>query len=126
MDESEKPKRIALRFTDAEELMLLVETDWYNVRYIINDKLTISTSSRGNFYLDKRGINVILKTDDAKKLSYDLRHELVLDSHGMITKCPNYNRLKEKAVAIEIKNLDISCLNKDNLDEIVEIIKKYQ
>ena len=78
------------------------------------------------FHLDKRGINVILKTDDAKKLSYDLRHELVLDSHGMITKCPNYNRLKEKAVAIEIKNLDISCLNKDNLNEIIEIIKKYQ
>lgn len=78
------------------------------------------------FHLDKRGINVILKTDDAKKLSYDLRHELVLDSHGMITKCPNYNRLKEKAVAIEIKNLDISCLEKDNLDEIIEIIKKYQ
>jgi hypothetical protein len=44
----------------------------------------------------------------------------------MITKCPNYNRLKEKAVAIEIKNLDISCLNKDNLNEIIEIIKKYQ
>ena len=44
----------------------------------------------------------------------------------MITKCPNYNRLKEKAVAIEIKNLDISCLEKDNLDEIIEIIKKYQ
>lgn len=78
------------------------------------------------FHQDKRGINVIVKTDDAKKLAYDLRQELVLDSHGMITKCPNYNRLKEKAVAIEIKNLDISCLNKDNLDEIIEIIKKYQ
>ena len=78
------------------------------------------------FHLDKRGINAIIKTDDAKNLSYHLRQELVLDRHGMITKCPNYNRLKEKAVAIEIKNLDISCLEKDNLDEIIEIIKKYQ
>ena len=63
------------------------------------------------FHIDKRGINVIIKTDDPKSLSYKLRQEFVLDSHGMITKCPNYNRLKEKAVALEIKNLNISCLN---------------
>jgi len=75
MDESEKPKRIALRFTDAEELMLLVETDWYNVRYIINDKLTISTSSRGNFYLDKRG-----------RLPVEYRDGITIVSH-----CGDYN-----------------------------------
>ena len=44
----------------------------------------------------------------------------------MITRCPNYNRVKEKAVAIEIKNLDISELEKDNLDRIIEVIKKHQ
>ncbi len=77
------------------------------------------------FHKDKRGINVIIKTDDSKSLSYKLRQEFVLDSHGMITKCPNYNRLKEKAVAIEIKNLDISCLEKENMDEIVDTLKNY-
>lgn len=86
----------------------------------------VKNSLNDVFHKDKRGINVIVKTDDAKKLAYDLRQELVLDSHGMITRCPNYNRIKEKGVAIEIKNLDISCLNKDNLDEIIEIVKKYQ
>ena len=77
------------------------------------------------FHTDKRGINVIIKTDDPKSLSYKLRQEFVLDSHGMITKCPNYNRLKEKAVALEIKNLDISCLYGDNLDSIVEALKRF-
>ena len=77
------------------------------------------------FHKDKRGINVIIKTDDSKSLSYKLRQEFILDSHGMITKCPNYNRLKEKAVAIEIKNLDISCLEKENMDEIVDTLKNY-
>ncbi len=72
---------------------------------------------------DKKGINVIIKTDDPNSLSYKLRREFRLDSHGMVTKCPNYNRLKEKAVAIEIKNLDISCLTNDNLDDIVETLK---
>ena len=78
------------------------------------------------FHKDKRGINVIIEAEDPKSLSYKLRQEFVLDSHGMITKCPNYNRLKEKAVAIEIKNLDISCLEKDNLNEIIDILSKYQ
>ncbi|MBQ2961494.1 DegT/DnrJ/EryC1/StrS family aminotransferase [Methanobrevibacter sp.] len=77
------------------------------------------------FHNDKRGINVIIKTEDPKSLSYRLRQEFVLDSHGMITKCPNYNRLKEKAVALEIKNLDISCLDYENLDSISNIIKRY-
>lgn len=77
------------------------------------------------FHKEKRGINVIIETDDSKSLSYKLRQEFVLDSHGMITKCPNYNRLKEKAVALEIKNLDISCLNHDNMDSIVDVLKKF-
>ncbi|OWT33057.1 pyridoxal-5'-phosphate-dependent protein [Methanobrevibacter sp. 87.7] len=77
-------------------------------------------------HADKRGINVFIKNDDPKHFSWNLRQELVLDSHGMVTKCPNYNRLKEKGVALEIKNLDISQLSKSNLDEIIEIVKKYQ
>ena len=74
------------------------------------------------FHKDKRGINVIIETEDPKSLSYKLCQEFVLDSHGMITKCPNYNRLKEKAVALEIKNLDIGCLSQDNLDKIIDIL----
>ena len=77
------------------------------------------------FHKDKRGINVIMASDNPKSLSYELRHELILDSHGMVTKCPNYNRLKEKAVALEIKNLDVSCLNHDNMDSIVDVLKRY-
>ncbi len=77
------------------------------------------------FHKDKRGINVIMETEDPKSLSYKLRQEFVLDSHGMITKCPNYNRLKEKAVTLEIKNLDIECLNQDNLDEIIKTLKCF-
>lgn len=78
------------------------------------------------FHNDKRGINVIIGAEDSKSLSYKLRHEFILDSHGMITECPNYNRLKEKAVAIEIKNLSIECLDYDNLDKIIRAIKSFE
>ena len=77
------------------------------------------------FHKDKRGINVIVATKDSKSLSYKLRQEFTLDNHGMITKCPNYNRLKEKAVAIEIKNLAIECLNYDNLDNIINNLRNF-
>ncbi|MDO5850330.1 MAG: DegT/DnrJ/EryC1/StrS family aminotransferase [Methanobacteriaceae archaeon] len=74
---------------------------------------------------NKRGINVIISSDD-KSLFFNLKNELKLDTHGMITKCPNYNRLKIKGVAIELKNLDISCLSKEILDDIINIVNKYQ
>ncbi len=73
---------------------------------------------------DKRGINVIISSDD-KSLSFNLKKEFKLDSHGMITKCPNYNRLKVKGVAIEVKNLDVSYLEINALENIVEIINKH-
>ncbi|ADC47268.1 hypothetical protein mru_1418 [Methanobrevibacter ruminantium M1] len=91
----------------------------------LKEKLNDSTDFEV-FHSNKRGINLILKTNDPKSLSYKLRQEFALDSHGMITKCPNYNRLKEKAVAIEIKNLDISCLNEHNSNQIFNTIKKYE
>ena len=52
------------------------------------------------------------------------KKELKTDKKGFITKCPNYNRIKEKAVAIEIKNLDYNCLKREYLDKIIEVIEK--
>jgi hypothetical protein len=71
-------------------------------------------------HVDKRGLNVIVKSDNPKKLAWALKKEIPLDYKSFFTKCPNYNRVKEKAVAIEIKNLEISCLSKKYLDEIIE------
>ena len=72
---------------------------------------------------DFRGINVIVSSDNPKKDAYLLREKLVLDNgRSMITRCPTYDRLKEKAVCLEIKNLDTSCLIKKNLKEIRNIV----
>lgn len=72
---------------------------------------------------DLRGINVIVSSDNPKKDAYLLREELKLDNgRSMITRCPTYDRLKEKAVCLEIKNLDTCCLIKENLTEIKNIV----
>ena len=97
-----------------------------NLNKTIDACMYIKSNLDNVIYPDKRGINVIVKSDNPKELSWNLKKEFNLDEHGMITRCPNYNRVKEKAVAIEIKNLDISELEKDNLDRIIEVIKKHQ
>ena len=75
---------------------------------------------------DKRGTNVILATKNPQELNKNLRVNLNVEGKSIITLCPNYNRIKQRAIAIEIKNLATESLNKENLDEMIEIIKKYQ
>ena len=74
---------------------------------------------------NKRGVNVIIKNNNPKELTWKLKKELTIDHKSFITKCPNYNRIKEKAVAIEIKNLDYTSLTKEKLDIIIKAIEKF-
>lgn len=78
---------------------------------------------QNSFHEDKRGINVIFPSIDPKNHARTLREKINLDSRSIITTCPLYDRLMEKAVCIEIKNLDTACLNKENLSEIKEHIE---
>ena len=74
----------------------------------------------------KRGVNLIIKDDDAKQKTWELKKQLPIDKSGFINKCPNYNRVKTKAISIEIKNLDYSCLEKEYLDEIIRAVNNLQ
>ena len=75
---------------------------------------------------DKRGTNVILATRNPQNLAKNLRISFDVEGKSMITLCPNYDRVKQRGVAIEIKNLDTESLNKENLDKIIEIVRKFQ
>ena len=77
-------------------------------------------------HADLRGLNTIIKDENPKDLSWNLKSNLKIDKSGFITKCPNYNRIKEKAVAIEIKNLDYKCLKKEYLDYIIENVNRFR
>lgn len=68
----------------------------------------------------KRGVNVIIPHDNAKEIIWNLKKSLPIDKSGFLTACPNYNRVKQKAIAIEIKNLSYDCLKKEYLDKIIE------
>jgi len=71
---------------------------------------------------DKRGINIAIPTNDPKKMGRTLRSSLKVEGGGMISTCPRYDRMNQPGVCLEIKNLDINCLGKDNLSEMVEIV----
>lgn len=96
-----------------------------NLNKYINACDYIKNNVENVIYPDKRGINVIVENKN-KEFSWKLKKELSLDKHSMITNCPNYNRLKIKGIAIEIKNLDTSSLTKENLNSIIETVNKYQ
>ena len=69
---------------------------------------------------NKRGLNVIIPHDNAKSICWDLKRTLTTEKSGFITTCPNYNRVKQKAICIEIKNLDYGCLENEHLDMIAD------
>ena len=77
-------------------------------------------------HAEKRGVNIIIPHSNPKDISWKLKQNLPIDKRGFITTCPNYNRVKQKAIAIEIKNLDYECLKKEYLDEIITQISNLQ
>lgn len=88
----------------------------------LNATSYVKNSIENTLHADKRGVNVIIPHDNAKEISWNLKKILTIDKSGFITTCPNYNRVKQKAIAVEIKNLSYDCLKKDYLDKIIEEI----
>ena len=74
----------------------------------------------------KRGVNLIIPYDNPKEKTWELKRQLPINKSGFINRCPNYNRVKTKAVSIEIKNLSYNCLKKEYLDEIIRAINNQQ
>lgn len=71
-----------------------------------------------------RGINITLPSENPKQMGRELRKKIPVEGGGIISTCPRYDRINQPAVCLEIKNLEIKCLNKDNLREISDITKK--
>lgn len=93
-----------------------------NLELTLNATEHIKKHIPNAIHLNKRGVNVIIPHHDAKSISWELKKSLTTDKSGFITTCPNYNRIKEKAISIEIKNLDYCCLENEYLDKIIEVV----
>ena len=76
-----------------------------------------------SIHADKRGVTVALMVDDPKRVGYLLRQKLNVEGRSIITVCPRYDRVLVDAVCIEIKNLDVQCMENDTLKEIIQIIR---
>ena len=91
-----------------------------NLQVSLNATKHVKKHTPNTLHADKRGINVIIPHENSKSICWDLKKTLTTDKSGIITTCPNYNRVKQKAICIEIKNLDYACLEKENLDIIID------
>ena len=97
-----------------------------NLQHTLNATDYLKKHIDNTIHTKKRGVNLIIKDDDAKQKTWELKKQLPIDKSGFINKCPNYNRVKTKAISIEIKNLDYSCLEKEYLDEIIRAVNNLQ
>ena len=91
-----------------------------NLQVSLNATEHVKKHIPNTLHADKRGINVIIPHENSKSICWDLKKTLKTDKSGIITTCPNYNRVKQKAICIEIKNLDYACLEKENLNIIID------
>ena len=91
-----------------------------NLELSLNATKHVKKHIPNTLHEDKRGINVIIPHENSKSICWDLKKTLTTDKSGIITTCPNYNRVKQKAICIEIKNLDYACLEKENLNMIID------
>lgn len=70
------------------------------------------------------GLNTMITVQSkskAKKLAYNIRQRLEINGN-IITTGPNYNRIKKASIIIEVKNLDVESLTKENMDYLGDII----
>ena len=93
-----------------------------NLEVSLNATEHVKKCIHNTIHSDKRGINAIIPHDNAKSICWDLKKTLTTDKSGFITTCPNYNRVKQKAICIEIKNLNYDCLKKEYLDIIIDTV----
>lgn len=93
-----------------------------NLELTLNATKYLKNNIEHTIHHNRRGVNVIIPHENAKEISWNLKKSLPIDKSGFITTCPNYNRVKTKAISIEIKNLSYSCLKKEYLDKIIEEI----
>ena len=97
-----------------------------NLQLTLNATDYLKKHIHNTIHADKRGVNLIIKEDDAKQKTWQLKNQLPINKSGFINRCPNYNRVKTKAISIEIKNLNYNCLEKEYLDEIIKAVNNLQ
>lgn len=77
-----------------------------------------------SIHKSKRGITVGLITDEPRRIGYELRNRLNVEGRSIITICPRYERLMINAVCLEIKNLDLNCLNNKTLNLLIQTVQE--
>ena len=97
-----------------------------NLQLTLNATDYLKKHIENTIHAEKRGVNLIIRDDDAKEKTWELKNQLPINKSGFINRCPNYNRVKTKAISIEIKNLNYSCLEKEYLDEIIKAVNNLQ
>ncbi|BDH79396.1 MAG TPA: DegT/DnrJ/EryC1/StrS aminotransferase family protein [Methanothermobacter sp.] len=102
-----------------EELKMAPQT----LKKLIEATAYLKRKLKRVYHPRSRGVNIIIPTEDPTEDARRLRRIIKVDGGNILTVCPSYDRLKKKAIAVEIKNLEIESITKDNLDNLIKLIE---
>ena len=97
-----------------------------NLQLTLNATKYLKRHIPNTIHSEKRGVNLIIQHDNPKQKTWELKNRLPIDRSGFINRCPNYNRVKTKAISVEVKNLNYNCLEKKYLNEIIDAVNSLQ
>ena len=70
------------------------------------------------------GISVFVECENSKAISKKINILITLDNNKSITTvCPNYDRVLRNGVVFETKKIDVSELDDETINEIIERLK---
>ncbi|ABR56280.1 conserved hypothetical protein [Methanococcus aeolicus Nankai-3] len=84
----------------------------------------IKEEFENSYYKDNEGVGVFIEHNNPNEIVKKINNIIKLDDgKSILTKCPLYERILKKGFVLELKKIDIRYITKNNIDEIMYIIK---
>ncbi|WP_456372639.1 hypothetical protein [Methanocaldococcus sp.] len=91
-------------------------------KYVEVNKI-IKKNIKNAYFKDLEGISTFIECDNPKTISKKINSLIKLDNRKSITTiCPNYDRILKKGIVFETKKIEISELNSETINEILNIL----
>ena len=84
----------------------------------------IKEEFENSYYKDNEGVCVFIEHNNPNEIIKKTNNIIKLDNgKSILTKCPLYERILKKGVVVELKKIDTNYINKNNIGEIIYMIK---
>ncbi|HID47176.1 MAG TPA: hypothetical protein EYP47_00475 [Methanococcaceae archaeon] len=77
------------------------------------------------YFKGEEGVCVFVEHENPEKVSKKVNEVIKLDNRkSLVTRCPIYERVLKKGIVIEMKKVDIHSISREELYEVIDILKR--